>query len=272
MLRPEMVPKLNVGGVTLFQSLAALLPLIVVLLDQGMAKALLLAVAVLIVLFWEVLFAVLRKKPFGFYGIATAMIVAILAPSTLDWWQLALPLSLGCVLGDHIFGGRGFGFLNPSAICLSLLLLSFPQVQLEPMSSAVALATLPGALLLLLTGLISWRVIIASSVMIFALILLANGAAGLLLTGVAMLFGLIFLTSDPTAAAATNPGRWVYGLLAGLLITLFSTGSGAITTSGLVFGSLTASIFAPLIDHLVVLAKARYQAHRVTRRGRQSVA
>jgi Na+-transporting NADH:ubiquinone oxidoreductase subunit B len=272
MLRPELVPKLNVGGVTLVQSLAALLPLIVVLLDEGVGKALLLAVAVLTALFWDVVFALLRKKPIGLYGIATGMILTILAPPALEWWQLALPLSLGCVLGDHIFGGRGFGFLNPSAICLSLLLLSFPQVQLEPMPSAVALATLPGALLLLLTGLISWRVLIASSVMIFALILLANGGAGLLPTGVAMLFGLVFLTSDPTAAAATNPGRWVYGLLAGLLITLFSSGSGAITSSGLVFGSLTASIFAPLIDHLVVLAKARYQAHRVTRRGRQSLA
>lgn len=271
-LSTRLIPRLSVGGISVAQSVALLPPLVVAVVERGSGQAGLLAVALLTALIWDLVFALLRKKRFHFHGLVVALIVAVLVPSTLPWWQLALMLSLGCVLGEHVFGGRGFGFLSPAAICLSLLLLSFPQVQLEPMSQSVALATVPGALVLLVSGLISWRAILGAFVMIVGLALPANFEVDVLSLGAASLFGLVFLTCDPISATATNPGRWLYGLLAGFLISIFSPDSAVITSASLVFGSLTASVFAPLIDHLIVLANAKRRKVRNPRRRRQGLA
>lgn len=271
-LRPGLFPRLSVGGISILQTAALLLPIALVVFERGNAQAQLLAVALLTAIFWDLIFAILRKRKFYFHGVSIALIVAVLVPPTLPLWQLALTLSLGCVIGEHVFGGRGFGFLSPAAICLSLLLLSFPQVQLEPMSQNVALATVPGALLLLISGLVSWRVILGAFVMIVGLALPSNLDLDVFSFGIATLFGLVFVTGDPVSAASTNPGRWIYGLLAGLLISIFSPDSTAITSASLVFGSLTASVFAPLIDHLIVLAKAKRRLARSSRRGRRSLA
>lgn len=271
-LRPGLFPRLSVGGISVLQIAALLLPIAVVVFERGNAQAQLLAVALLTAISWDLIFAILRKRKFYFHGMSTALIVAVLVPPALPLWQLALTLSLGCVIGEHVFGGRGFGFLSPAAICLSLLLLSFPQVQLEPMTQNVALATVPGALLLLISGLVSWRVILGAFVMIIGLALPSNLEVDVFSLGIATLFGLVFLTGDPVSAASTNSGRWIYGLLAGLLISIFSPESTAISSASLVFGSLTASVFAPLIDHLIVLAKAKSRSERSSRRRRQSLA
>ena len=79
--------------------------------------------------------------------------------------------------------------------------------------------------------------------------------------GVALAFGLVFLIGHPVAAAATNAGRWIYGALAGGLIALFSQG-GTDFAEAVVFASLMASIFAPLIDHLVGLGHAARRRRR----------
>ncbi len=261
-VRPVLFPSLGVGGVSLLQGVALLPPLALSVFERGSGQVVLLAVALVTAVFWDLVFASVRKHRFYFHGITTAVIVAVLVPSALPWWQLALSLSLGCVLGEHIFGGRGFGFLSPAAICLSLLLLSFPQVQLEPLSQSVALATLPGVLLLLVTGLISGRVMLGALAVIGGLAFSANPEVDLIALVVPTLFGLVFLTCDPVSAASTKSGRWIYGLLAGLLISIFSKDVATITSAGIIFGSLTASVFAPLIDHLMVLAHAKRRQMR----------
>lgn len=266
--RPILIPSLGVGGVSLLQGVALLPPLLVSIFERGSGQVMLLAVALLTAVFWDLVFASVRKRRFYYHGVTTAVIVAVLVPSALPWWQLALSLSLGCVLGEHIFGGRGFGFLSPAAICLSLLLLSFPQVQLDPLSHAVALATLPGALLLLVTGLISGRVILGALAVIGGLAFFANPDLDPIGLVVPTLFGLVFLTCDPVSAASTRSSRWIYGLLAGLLIYIFSKDGATITSAGIIFGSLTASVFAPLIDHVVVLAHAKRRQMRQKARAR----
>jgi Na+-transporting NADH:ubiquinone oxidoreductase subunit B len=137
-------------------------------------------------------------------------------------------------------------------VAASLLVFSFPEVTLSPATPTLALATLPGAALLLALGLVSWRIILSAVVGTGVLLTLSVGSVDAPVVGTAIAFGLVFLICDPTAAAATNPGRWLYGLLAGGLIVLFSP-----TTEGIIFAALIASIFAPLIDHVVVLAHAK---------------
>ncbi|PJI84371.1 Na+-transporting NADH:ubiquinone oxidoreductase subunit B [Yoonia maricola] len=246
----------SVTGVTLAQTVALVAPSVVTALANPTSYAVLLLTALLTVWFWEGLFAVLRKRKPGVHGITTALIIAVLAPPDLVLWQLAIALSLGVVLAELVFGGRGFGFLSPAVVAASLLVFSFPEVTLAPGKVNVALATIPGALLLLFLGLISWRILVGAAVGTGVLLMLSADGLNAPAIAAAMTFCLVFVVCDPTAASATNPGRWFYGLLTGGLIILFSDGPVP-TTEGVVFAALIASIFAPLIDHLVVLVQAR---------------
>lgn len=245
----------GVAGISIVQAVALVPPLVVAVFERGAGHAGLLALALFTVLAWDAIFSAVRRRPFVFGGLTAAFIVVIFIPADLPAWQLVLTLTLGLVLGEHVFGGRGFGFLSPAAVCLSLLMFSFPQVQLEPVSESVALAALPGAALLLAMGLISPRVVAGALAGVVGFVWLTGHQVDPFALGTAVVCGLIFMICDPTSAASTNPGRWIFGLLAGLLMGIFS-GGGEITSAGVVFASLTASIFAPLIDHLVVLAHA----------------
>lgn len=252
----------GVAGVTVAQVLALLPPVAVAMLQAGLPKLVLLVAAAITVLFWEALFAVVRKRWISVHGMTVALIVAVLIPTDLPIWQIAVVLSLGLVLGELIFGGRGFGFLAPATVSLSLLVFSFPQAGLAAVSPEVALAIVPGAVLLLFLGLISWRVILGAGLAVLALLALQGLPIDPVLISPALIFGLVFLICDPTAAASTNPGHWLYGGLTGILIVLFSGSDGAIPTETVVFAALLSSVFAPLIDHIVVLAN-------VTRRRRR---
>ena len=118
------------------------------------------------------------------------------------------------------------------------------------------MATLPGALALLVLGLISLRVILGAAVGVVAVTALGGYPVDPYAMAVALAFGLVFLICDPIAAAVTTAGRWIYGALASGLVALLSQ-AAAPDTSALVFAALIASLFAPMIDHLVVLAHAR---------------
>ena len=252
----------GVTGVTTAQVLAVLPPVAVMILQNGPSKLFLLAIAVGVVLFWEAVFAMLRKRPVSVHGLTTALIVAVLVPADLPTWQMSVALSLGVVLGELIFGGRGFGFLAPATVSLSLLVFSFPQVGLAPVSPETALAVLPGAMLLLFLGLMSWRVVVGTVLATTALLAVQGLPIDPITIATALAFGLVFLICDPIAAASTNPGRWVYGILTGGLIALFSGGLTPLPTEAVIFAALLASVFAPLIDHLVVLADAARRRRR----------
>lgn len=252
----------GVTGVTTAQGLALLPPVAVVMLQNGQPKWVLLAVAVGVALVWETFFAILRKCTISVHGLTTALIVAVFVPTDLPVWQLTIALSLGVVLGELIFGGRGFGFLAPATVSLSLLVFSFPQAGLAPVSPETALAVLPGAVLLLILGLICWRVIIGTVLAVLLLPVAQGLPSDPITIATALAFGLVFLICDPSAAASTDPGRWVYGILAGGLIALFSGGITPVPSEAVVFAALLASIFAPLIDHLVVLGNAARRRRR----------
>jgi len=246
----------SVAGVTIVQSTALFPPSVVVALNSLETYPIYLSIALSVTVFWEAVFAVLRGRGFSFHGVTTALVVVALVPNDLSLWQLSFALSFGVVLGEAVFGGRGFGFLNPAVVALSMLLISFPEVQLVQPTLEFAIATGAGAVLLLVFGLISWRVIFAAVISVLAAMLLGGAEVDLLALVTAVAFGLIFLICDPTSASATNTGRWVFGALAGAMIVVFSPVSGP-SAEGIVFASLMASIFAPMIDHLVVLAHAR---------------
>lgn len=74
-------------------------------------------------------------------------------------------------------------------------------------------------------------------------------------------FGAVFLATDPVSASMTDTGRWIYGLLIGVMIVLIRVGNPS-HPDGVMFAILFGNIFAPLIDYLVVRANIRRRARR----------
>ncbi len=113
-----------------------------------------------------------------------------------------------------------------------------------------------GAAYLLIRKTASWRIIascIAGAVAVSALFryLGAETMPDPLFTvlGGGLLFGAVFMATDPISAAQTNAGRYIYGFLIGALTVIirgFSSFAG-----GFMFALLLMNIFNPLIDHLV---------------------
>lgn len=254
------------GRVTLAQVAALVPPFLAAVALHGPGAFAVLATALIAALAWEGTFALFRRRTLTAHGLTTALIVAVMVPVTLPLWQIVVAVSLGVVLGELIFGGRGFGFLNAGAATLAFLVFSFPNVSLLGGEVWIAAASLPGAMLLLAVGLISWRTFVAAVLMVALVGTLGGEALTPVDSGAALLFGLIFLACDPVSGASTTAGQWLYGTLTGGLITLFGADtSPAITTNAVVFAVLLASIFAPLLDYLIVEVNVRRRSKRAGR-------
>lgn len=249
---------------TLF-TLALAFPLAAAFHDRGVALLPPVAGAVAVAVAWTLLFARLRDRDMNWHAVPTALAFALLLPPSVPLWQALLALSFGTVLGEQVFGGRGYSFLHPATAALAFLLFSFPGATAElPGSPLVTAAVLPGAALLLASGLISWRILAGTAAGLagwLAVKGLGLPPAAVLTPSLAL--GVVHLVCEPAGAAATNPGRWAYGLLAGMLIVMLGeAGQGVGSTGAVVFAALLASIFAPLIDRVVVLANVNRRRRR----------
>lgn len=245
----------RVRDVTLFQALA-LVPPVVAGAWSAPAEALVFLAAALTALLWEVVFAGVRKHPFTAHGLTTALIFAVFCPPDVALWQVAVAVSLGVLFGELIFGGRGFGFVSPAALSLALLIVAFPDVALRAPTPLIAVLVLPGLALLLIAGLVSGAVLVAVGLGVAALLAITGQAIEPVVLATALSLGAVYMIADPTAASATPLGRWVYGILAGALVAIFSPG-GILSQEAVVAAALLASVFAPLIDHGAVLLHVR---------------
>ncbi len=128
-----------------------------------------------------------------------------------------------------------------------------------------ALACLLGLAFLLLTGVASWRIVAGCIVGLIGTSVAFSFAQGpqalafyslppewhLVMGGFA--FGAIFMATDPVSASATQAGRWIYGILIGVLVVLIRMINPAYP-EGVMLAILFMNIFAPLIDHFVLQA------------------
>lgn len=76
--------------------------------------------------FWEVLFAIVRKHEISEGFFVTSILFSLIVPATLPWWQVALGISFGVVLGKEIFGGVGRNFVNPALTGRAFLYFAYP--------------------------------------------------------------------------------------------------------------------------------------------------
>jgi Na+-transporting NADH:ubiquinone oxidoreductase subunit B len=119
-----------------------------------------------------------------------------------------------------------------------------------------------GALILIITGVGSWRIIFGASAGAAIMGFLFNlwGANALmsfswmnhLMVG-GFAFGIVFMATDPVSAAQTNKGKWIYGILVGLFCILIRVFNPAYP-EGVMLAILLMNVFAPTIDHYVVEA------------------
>lgn len=237
----------SLAGVTALQVAALVLPTLVALWHDGSSAFPILATSIVTALFWETVFAGGRKRRLSAHGVTTGALFMLFCPPDVALWQIAFATTLGAVFGELIFGGRGFGFVSPAALALSVLLVAFPDVSLRAQTPEVVLAMLPGLALLLATRLVSPLVILGCLVPV---LLLAGQGPDVLPVALVLLPGLIFLVADPSVACGRAIGRWVYGMISGALVVVFSPASG-MTPEAVVAAALLASVFGPLIDHVV---------------------
>lgn len=117
-----------------------------------------------------------------------------------------------------------------------------------------------GALLLIATGIGSWRIIVSTFIggAVMGLIFNAFGVNALmdftwwkqLLVG-GFAFGAVFMATDPVSAAQTAKGKWIYGFLIGIIAILVRVFNGAYP-EGMMMAILLMNVFAPTIDHYVI--------------------
>ena len=72
-------------------------------------------------------------------------------------------------------------------------------------------------------------------------------------------FGLVFMVTEPVSASHTNLGRYIYGALIGFMVVMIRVLNPAFP-EGMMLAILFGNIFAPLIDHFVVMANIKRRA------------
>ena len=130
------------------------------------------------------------------------------------------------------------------------------------------IAILLGAILLIWTGVASWKIMFSSVLGGLAIGYLgyALGATDLpgyyqLVMG-GFLFGTVFMATDPVTSAQTECGKWIYGFLVGALavtVRLWNPGY----PEGMMLAILLMNTFAPLIDHYVIESSIKRRAKKV---------
>ena len=117
-----------------------------------------------------------------------------------------------------------------------------------------------GALILILTGVGSWRIIVSGILggafmgFIFNLLglnpLMEFSWINHLIVG-GFAFGIVFMATDPVSAAQTNMGKWIYGFLVGVFCIMIRVFNPAYP-EGVMLAILLMNVFAPTIDHYVI--------------------
>ena len=252
--------------------------------------------------FWEVLFACIRKHDVHEGFLVTGLLFPLILPPTIPLWQVAIGISFGVVIGKEVFGGVGMNIFNPALMARAFLFFAYPAqisgdavwVAVDGVSKATPLAQLAdkslhlttswwnafvgiipgsigetstlacliGAVILIATGIGSWRIMVsivagmAGTSLLFNLIGSSTNSMfavtpvwHIVLGGFA--FGTVFMATDPVSAAITKKGKYAYGLLIGILVILVRVVNPAYP-EGMMLAILFGNMFAPLIDRIYI--------------------
>lgn len=138
-------------------------------------------------------------------------------------------------------------------------------------------AILLGAIILLWTGVASWKTMLsvfaggAFMALVFNLIGPDTAIAHmpwyehLVLGG--FCFGAVFMATDPVTSARTETGKWIYGLLIGMMAIIIRVLNPGYP-EGMMLAILLMNIFAPLIDYCVINKNIKRRERRLAANGK----
>lgn len=137
-------------------------------------------------------------------------------------------------------------------------------------TSVIAVAI--GALVIIATGVGSWKTIVSCFAGGYAMGLILNIFGTnefaqippyyhLIMGGFA--FGAVFMATDPVSSAQTETGKWIYGFLIGVITVIIRVLNPGYP-EGIMLAILFMNVFAPLIDFYVVGANKKRRLRRAT--------
>jgi Na+-transporting NADH:ubiquinone oxidoreductase subunit B len=138
-----------------------------------------------------------------------------------------------------------------------------------------------GGLFLIFTKVGSWRIMLSTVIGALVMGLIFNGVVdagwigetskfyGLmsvpfwqhLIIG-SILFGAVYMATDPVTASQTNKGKWIYGFLIGFISIMIRVFNPAYP-EGVFLAILLMNVFAPTIDHYVIQANVKKRMKRL---------
>lgn len=134
------------------------------------------------------------------------------------------------------------------------------------------IAILLGLAVLLISKIASWRIVSGVFFGMLATVTLFNvigsdtnpmfalsPAWHFVLGGFA--FGMTFMATDPVSAAMTDTGKWIFGILIGVMVSLIRVINPAFP-EGMMLAILFANLFAPIIDYFVMQANIKRRRAR----------
>ncbi|MEC8555426.1 MAG: NADH:ubiquinone reductase (Na(+)-transporting) subunit B [Planctomycetota bacterium] len=140
------------------------------------------------------------------------------------------------------------------------------------MGETSTLACIFGAVILIMCGIGSWRIMagVCLGAMSLSAVLYIVGSETNQMFGVppwwhfvigGFAFGTVFMATDPVSASMTETGKWIYGILIGVMTILVRAINPAFP-EGIMLAILFGNVFAPLIDYFVVQANIKRRALR----------
>ncbi|MCR5733172.1 MAG: RnfABCDGE type electron transport complex subunit D [Lachnospiraceae bacterium] len=222
-------------------------------------------------------------------AVVTGLLLALNLPSTLPWWMAVIGSVFAILIVKMLFGGLGQNFMNPALggrcflmICFAARMTDFTYdgiSQATPLAvlkgggsvdllsmvigripgtigETSAIAILIGAIFLICTGVIDLR-ISGTYIVTFVLFmgLFSKGGFNVdyltaQLCGGGLLLGAFFMATDYATSPITAKGRYIYGVILGILTFIFRNYSSS--AEGVSYSIIISNLLVPLIEMATV--------------------
>ena len=202
----------------------------------------------------------------------TGLILALNLPTEATLWQCLVGSVFAIVIVKCAFGGLGKNFVNPAVSAVVMLVIAFglsnqihtyaPDATIPEYNFVtdiwkhpeviLAIAAIVGAIYLVIRKAIAWQIPVAYIAGVFALSFLIGGtlndALWVIVSG-GVVFGGVFMLTDPVTAPKNVWGKALYALLCAVLTVLIWY-FGNYGVNAVVFAILFMNIITPYVDML----------------------
>ncbi len=258
----------------------------------GYNAALIVAVCIASCVVFEYVYEKLMKLPVtigDLSAIVTGLLLALNLPPTATWWMACIGCAFSIIIVKMLFGGLGQNFMNPAlagrcflVICFTARMTNFVY---DGISSATPLANirdgqsvdlmamfigripgtigevstaalLIGAILLIVTGIIDFRIpcaYIGSFVVFMGLVSPGGWDITYLaaqICGGGLILGAFFMATDYVTSPITKTGRVLFGICCGLLTGVFRVYSSS--AEGVSYAIIISNLLVPLIEKITL--------------------